>query len=53
MDCVHQGYDPGSDGNQDRNGDQRQHQAEYYPPEGDGGDRNEDEDYSGSARSPE
>jgi hypothetical protein len=46
MSGVHQGYDPGADGDQDRYGDQRQNQAEEYPPEGDDGDREEDEDHS-------
>lgn len=50
MDGVHQGYDPGADGYQDRYGDHRQCQAEEYPPEGDDGDREKDEDYSGRVR---
>ncbi len=50
MGSVHQGYDPGSYGYQDRHGDQRQYQTEEYPPEGDGGDRDEDEDYPGRVR---
>jgi hypothetical protein len=47
MGSVHQGYDPRAEGNQDRHGDQRQQQAEKYPPEDDDGDREDDEDYSG------
>jgi hypothetical protein len=50
MDSVHQGYDPGGHGYQDRHGDQRQYQAEEYPPEGDNTDREEDEDYSDRIR---
>jgi hypothetical protein len=50
MGGVHQGYDPGGHGYQDRYGDQRQYQAEKYPPEGDDDDREEDEDYSGRTR---
>ncbi len=44
---VQQGYDPGAHRYQDRYGYQRQYQAEEYPPEGDDGDREEDEDYPG------
>jgi hypothetical protein len=46
----HQGYDPGAHGYQHRHGDQRQYQAEDYPPEGDDDDREENEDYSRRTR---
>jgi hypothetical protein len=46
MDSVHQGYDPGPHGYQDRYGYHRQYQAEEYPPEGDDGHREEDKDDS-------
>jgi hypothetical protein len=50
MTCVHQGYGPGAEGYQDHYGDQRQYQAEEYPPEGDDGDREEDENYPDRVR---
>jgi hypothetical protein len=50
MDSVRQDYDPGAHGYQDRYRDQRQYQAEEYPPEGDDGDREEDEHYPGRVR---
>lgn len=47
MTCVHESHDTRADGYQERYRDQCQHQADDDPPEGDDGDRDQEEDSPG------